>query len=885
MENKYCMRAAIKNESDVEQKLLYPLIKELGYLDNEIHTKETIEGHFISKGKRRKKYIPDYVVYVNNKPILVIEAKNPEENIDKYAHEPQDYAVVVNRKYIGINPIKYSLISNGDLIYLLKVDEEKPFLVLEFTDLIDKNEKFKKLKQTVSKESLTGVLREDLKKAAFHFDFVTPDQSTLLRIFRECHNHIWATESLKPTDAFREFTKIIFVKLNCDKELEEKIRAREKITLPDVPFSEKWLVEQKNFFENPFDEVLFKKYRNDLIKKAKEGETKAFFEENEKINLKHETILYVVRLLQNYNLYGVDEDVSGKVFEVFLNATVRGRELGQFFTPRNVINAMIEMANISITNEMIENPDLIPTILDACCGTGGFLIKLLEDLSEKVESLKISKERKELLLNKIRKEKLIGIDSALDLVRVARMNMYIHKDGGSSIYHADSVDKRNGWKMSYISQEREEVKSILLTNHYDYVFTNPPFAKQYKPSKKADREILIKYEIAYKTQGGLFNTVRSNALFLERYWELLRPGGYLFTILDDTPLNGNGKIAKRIRKFIREKFIIVGVISLPSNTFKLAETATKTSILILRKKENDNEPQGDTFYALCTNVGHDNFGNPTPNLNQLPEVVKWFQEFNKGKEIIPKIYDSGLQIFTVPPEELRKEINVYWLCPERKTIHLKLEILEKQGKIKRYWIRDLPIVGELKKEEKEKLKFKYVKYVRIRDITQMGIIEDYETYEYLYPVPKGAYTMPQRQRGVKTNDLLVVRNPVSLGKIVIVPKEFDGEFVTDGFLVLRFPDGFIEDLTSEECALLFSALFQTEIVLKQMWYSQREAVQPDNKVETLKERVIIPVPTNKNQIRKLIDWAKEFENRKKEIYTKKDELRELETTILEENLT
>ena len=512
----------------------------------------------------------------------------------------------------------------------------------------------------------------------------------------------------------------------------------------------------------------------------------------------------------------------------------------------------------------------------------GFLIKLLEDLSEKVKNLNVSEARKEILLNKIRKGKLIGVDSALDLVNVARMNMYIHKDGGSSMYHADSLDKKTGWKMSSISQEREEVKNIFLPNSYDYVFTNPPFAKQYKSSKKADKKILEDYEIAHKVPGGLFKTVKSNALFIERYWELLRPGGYLFTIIDDTPLNGNGDSAKRIRKFIREKFVIMGVISLPPNTFKLAETTTKTSILILKKKERENEPQGEAFYALCTNIGHDNFGNPTPQLNQLPEVVKWFKEFKKGRKIKSMIFKNGLQIFTVPPQELTKEINAYWLCPERKTIHQKLEILEKQGKIKQYWIKELPIVGELKKKEKEKLKFKHVKYVRIRDVTQIGIIEDYEIYEYLYPVPKGAYTMPQRQRQVKKGDLLVVRNPGSLGKIVIIPEDFDSEFVTDGFLVLRFEDNFIKGLTAEECALLFSALFRTEIVLKQMWYSQREAVQPDNKVETLKNRVVIPVPTDYAEMRNLIKWAKDFEDKKKEIYAKKDELKSLELSIFKE---
>jgi len=182
------------------------------------------------------------------------------------------------------------------------------------------------------------------------------------------------------------------------------------------------------------------------------------------------------------------------------------------------------------------------------------------------------------------------------------------------------------------------------------------------------------------------------------------------------------------------------------------------------------------------------------------------------------------------------------------------------------------IINPTDKEEKEALKFKQVKYARIRNVTKSGVIEDFEEYEYIYPVPKGAYTMPQRQRMVRKNDLLIVRNPGSLGKICIVKEDFDGEFVTDGFLVIRFPDNFINGLNSEECALLFSALFRMQVVLKQMWYSQREAVQPDNKIETLKERVVIPVPSDISSQQKLIQWAREHEKLNEEITNKQRNL-------------
>lgn len=866
MKNKYCERSALNNESDVEQKMLYPLIRELGFIDTEIKTKDMIQAHFIGKGVERKKYSPDYVIEFQEKPILVLEAKSPEENIEIFKHEPQDYAIVLNRKYIGLNPIQLCVISNGDVTYVLRVDEEKPILRIDFTDLTDGNPQVSKLKRLISKPALTGTLQENVKKSPFTFSFVTPDQSALLRAFRECHNHIWTTESLKPTDAFKEFTKIIYVKLNCDKELEGKINDGQTLDANDVPFSVQWLESQRQYFENPFSQVLFRRYREELFRSSQLGKTKAFFKSNEEVELRHETILYVIKLLENYNLYGVDEDISGRVFEVFLSATVRGRELGQFFTPRTVISAMADMADIIIENGKI------PTILDACCGTGGFLIYLLGQLSRQVEQLDISNGEKELIIEDLKTNRLIGIDSALDLANVSRMNMYIHRDSGINIIHADSLNKISGHKLSSETSEQDQVKNVLDITKFDYVFTNPPFAKEYKEDKKSDRDILEQYEIAHKLTGGLFKTTRSNALFIERYEGMLKKGGFLFTVIDDTPLNGNGEAAKRIRKFIKDKFILVGLVSMPPNTFKLAETTTKTSILILRKRSTLDEIQPPAFYALCTNVGHDNFGNPTPKFNQLPKVLEEFHKFMRGETIQDQISPDSLQIFVVPPEHLNKEINAYFHCVERQKILRNIEIAERNGKIIKMPIKKLPIVKELSKKEKESLRFRQVKYARIRDVTKSGIIEEFDEYEYIYPVPKGAYTMPQRQRRVRKNDLLVVRNPGSLGKICIIKDDFDGEFVTDGFLVIRFSDNFIEGLNSEECALLFSVLFRTQKVLKQMWYSQREAVQPDNKVETLKERVLIPVPCDPFVQQKLIQWAREYEKLNEEIAQKHQDL-------------
>lgn len=61
------------------------------------------------------------------------------------------------------------------------------------------------------------------------------------------------------------------------------------------------------------------------------------------------------------------------MFETFLNATVRGKGLGQFFTPRGVVHYMVESTPLHVrvnkANEISEN---IPFVFDGCCGSGGF---------------------------------------------------------------------------------------------------------------------------------------------------------------------------------------------------------------------------------------------------------------------------------------------------------------------------------------------------------------------------------------------------------------------------------------------------------------------------------------------------------------------------------
>lgn len=321
------------------------------------------------------------------------------------------------------------------------------------------------------------------------------------------------------------------------------------------------------------------------------------------------------------------------MFETFLNATVRGKDLGQFFTPRSVVKFMVEISEIKVEK------DNINIVLDGLCGSGGFLIETMAIMFEKIDSLRaLTNIEKEKLKNKIVTEKIWGVDANKNISRVARMNMYLHGDGSNRIFWLpDFLDKKieieKGIKEE-MKEEAEEFKHKIINEKFkfDIVLTNPPFSMKYEAKKKDEKKILEEYEIAYKE--GKKNTkelrasLKSNVLSIERYLDLLNPHGKLITVIDESVLNTDTE--KDFRDFIKKNFIIKAVISLPRNTFVNAETNVKTSILYLVKKEHEDEKQTDIFMAIANNVGHSDAGKHKPELNELPEILNKFKEFENG---------------------------------------------------------------------------------------------------------------------------------------------------------------------------------------------------------------------------------------------------------------
>lgn len=636
--NKFCSWADLNNESSVEDFLILPLLRDLGYKNEDIRSKQSIEQIVLSKqgGRKKEPYKPDFVLVVRDAPRIVMDAKATDEELDAFEYQIRGYALSLNSKFKDEKPAQYCVLCNGGTTKVYKWDDEKPLLTLDFDSYADGNPKYLALKQLLAKEAVLQKIQTKAAPAEL-FDYERPENEELEGIFTACHNLIWSKESIGQDEAFYKFAKIMFVKLNQDKRLrsDEHLRrliiAKQPLPIDEVVFSTNWIEKRKKEgVKNPVDSILFTNLRQEFETEVKRGRKKRLFEPDERISLeKPSTIDEVVRVLEHHDLHGIDEDVNGRLFENFLEATVRGKSLGQFFTPRTVVEFMTEMANLRVDFE----ESSFDRILDACCGTGGFLIDAMDILRDKVDqNQSISLQQKTELKDKLTKDYLFGIETSKGIARIARINMSLHGDGESGIYEADALDKDVRVEKG-IEEERQfelqELRTLLKTTKFDVALTNPPFAMRKERVNEDDKEILDQYTLARDEAGKPRASLKSSVMFLERYWELLADHGKLLTVMDESVLNTSSN--KPFRKFIKQHYLIKAVVSLPQNAFVNAGSGVKTSVLYLVKKTDEAEKQPKTFMAICGNIGHLDSGRRTRHLNELPSILQEFRKFERGE--------------------------------------------------------------------------------------------------------------------------------------------------------------------------------------------------------------------------------------------------------------
>jgi len=611
-----CDPLDLKNESDVEMFFLLPLLKHLGYANKQIKNKKTLKELGVRKSPRGKEHLyrPDALVAASKSAQFIVEAKSPSENLDNWMWQPKAYAFLMNSSQSKMNPVQFYLLSNGLETRVYRWDYDQPIFRRLHHDIQIGSPSLDELRDILSPASLR-VNSPALDSSPAALQLTKPTIDEINEAFTRCHQLIYKNDNISQSAAFFEFVKIISLKLISDKHVRDLLGDKAKkdtfnVDPSKVKFSTVWVEAQEPDSINPLSDIWFSSFIKSMEKDIGAGLRRRIFESNGSINLSAETIKEVVKILEGKFLFGIDADLNGRLFETFLSATMRGKDLGQYFTPRSVVKLGVKLARIRVD---LDDPEKSERVFDGCCGTGGFLIDVLADMWNKIDAaIGKTPEEKQYAKDIVKTSHIWGCEIAKDpnLARIARLNMYLHGDGGATIFNLDGLDKRLEKRpQDTPDQEREKddfAKIVKQPNGYfDVVVTNPPFAKTYKLSGEEEErysdKVLQDYQLlAYETPK---KELRSNLMFIERYHDLTKPGGRILTVLDDGILSGE-KYAW-FRRWIFEHFIVKAVISLPGDAFQRSKARVKTSLLILQKKMMKDESQCDVFMYPCKYVGLD----------------------------------------------------------------------------------------------------------------------------------------------------------------------------------------------------------------------------------------------------------------------------------------
>lgn len=436
-----------------------------------------------------------------------------------------------------------------------------------------------------------------------------PANDSLIRTFKRCHDYIYGNEGRKK-DAFWELLNLIFCKIYDEK---RRYLCAER---NETYFRQFWVgVKERN---TPQGQASVAKRIKAIFEQLKTDEIfREVFVGNEQISLSDYGIAYVASEIAKYSFLDATVDVKGTAYETIVSNTLK-QEAGQFFTPRNVIKCMVD----------ILNPTENSRVLDPACGSGGFLVMVLDKVRHQITkemfpelsgALLEAKANCDAVNDRVRQyaeNMIFGFDFDPDLKKAAKMNMVMAGDGHSNIYNINSLEYPNGSLPDIPKVTASVAKSVeqkvdladcdnayALDNamgKFDCIFTNPPFGSKVEVAST----IAANYELKAFTA--------PEVLFIEQCYNFLKPGGKMGIVLPDGILgNPNTEV---VRKWILEHFKLLASIDLPVETF-LPQVGVQASLLFLQKKTalerlvDPNSEMYDVFMAIAEKVGKDRRGN------------------------------------------------------------------------------------------------------------------------------------------------------------------------------------------------------------------------------------------------------------------------------------
>lgn len=584
-------------EERVRQEYICRLVNHYGYDLSQMEQELQVNNSHRGQGKARA----DIVVWKS------ASAKSNEDAAAIVVECKAEHITIREEDYFqGYN---YAAWAGADFFVTTNLKETRVFKV-------NKGKLPKRLEEIVDiprAEDLTNAKK--LKELLGQTKAFTRDEFS--KLLFKCHNIIRNNDKLSPEAAFDEISKVLFIKIRYERQSDEgQIFSKERFVANRKSYEdlnkEMGISNATPFYQNLFERTKLE-FANDNL-----------FEVNDTIRIKEASFESIVKELEVYNLSRTADDVKGIAFENFLGKTFRG-ELGQFFTPRTVVDFMVELLD----------PEEGEVICDPCCGSGGFLIKAFEYVREKIENniQKVKEQIKAELLGEeyensteadksiieelysqyinvlnmeldtncecesrlkdLSRNCIFGTDANPRMARTAKMNMIMHGDGHSGVHHHDGLLNVNG----------------IFENRFDVILTNPPFGSRVEKSlkitladKETNEEKIAEYEKKYgkeiyhkamsqindhigESVLSLYDSGKlsglTEVLFIERCLRLLKPGGRLGIVLPEGVLNNTQ--LQSVRELFEGMAKIILITSIPQDVFMASGATVKPSLMFFKK--------------------------------------------------------------------------------------------------------------------------------------------------------------------------------------------------------------------------------------------------------------------------------------------------------------
>ena len=684
-----------KPEEQVRQQYVATLVNNFGYsleqMDEELQVNNSSRG----QGQSRA----DIVVWKS------VEAKRQGKNAFIVVEcKAENVKIHVEDYYQGYN---YAAWAGASFFVTTNNRETKYFNV-------DKTMMPKKLEEIVTIPTAEEA-DDDKKVRSILNQTKTFSRDEFTTLLLKCHNIIRNNDKLSPEAAFDEISKILFIKID----FERRFKGSQVFTLDQFNKQE----EDYEKFTRPTlkRQGIDKLYMQVLFDNTKLAyERDHLFDENESIKIRETSFKAILKELQKYNLSDTSDDVKGIAFEQFLGKTFRG-ELGQFFTPRTIVDFMTEVLD----------PQEGELICDPCCGSGGFLIKAFDYIKEKIEKdIQAQKdkfkdqltaeypeemsEQQQIELNDkidyvfkqlnqelehihsdtvkeysrldtLSYKTIYGTDANPRMARTSKMNMIMHGDGHGGVHHHDGLINING----------------IFEGRFDVILTNPPFGASIPKDQyiehddiEHDEKRIATYKALYgeeyekqlkelqrladinpggdkklRQEKSLLNyyvtgsmSSLTEVLFIERCLRLLKPGGRMGIVLPEGVLNNSN--LQKVREYFEGQAKLILICSIPQDVFIKAGATVKPSLVFLKKFTVEEKEQYNKCQEEATVIVDEQYA---PEMEELKKAL--LTKSITKKELSQRVKEI----------EMAKENEIKALIKEKFDYQIPIAKVEKAG--------------------------------------------------------------------------------------------------------------------------------------------------------------------------------------------------------------